>query len=105
MSLNERQIRKAGGLLGLSSVIVFVGSLVVFGNLNENFSFVNDFVSKLGAYGEPNALWWNLLGFVLVGILLIRFGTAYANFIRDRLTGSLFAMFVVGIRYVAMAID
>ncbi|MFK8161818.1 MAG: hypothetical protein AB8H12_05085 [Lewinella sp.] len=73
-------------------MFVFLGSLVVLGKLNEDFSFVNDFVSKLGATGAPNAIWWNLLGFVLVGILLMGFGFIYGAYLKDKLTGWLFVL-------------
>ncbi len=92
-------------MLGLSSVFLFLGALVVLGNLNEDFSFANDFVSKLGATGAPNALWWNLLGFVLVGVLLMGFGIIYGAFLRDRLTGGLLALFGAGFVFVAIPFD
>jgi hypothetical protein len=105
MSLNESQIRKVGGVLGLSSVMMFVVSLIVLGNLNEDFSFVEDFVSKLGTYGAPNAIWWNLLGFVLVGLLIMSFGIVYGVILMDRLTGILLAFFGIGFVFAVIPIN
>lgn len=73
------------GILGLLSVLILIVAISIFGFLNAEFSFANDFVSKLGAKGEPNALWFNLFGFITVGILLFVFGLAYGNLLNDRL--------------------
>lgn len=69
MKLTETNI----GVFGLSAVLVFMLALLIFGFLNPGFSFLNDFISQLGAKGEPNALWFNLIGFTTVGVLLFIF--------------------------------
>lgn len=70
MKLTEKNI----GVFGLLSVLTLIIALLIFGISNSDFSFWEDFISKLGAKGEPNALWFNLIGFVAVGILLFIFG-------------------------------
>ncbi len=49
----KNQSKKVAGVFGLSAVLIFIVSLITFGNLNPTFNFVDDFVSKLGAKGEP----------------------------------------------------
>ena len=96
--------RKAG-ILGLLSVIVFITSLIFFGILNPEFNFVEDFISKLGAKGEPDALWWNLIGFGLVGIILFGFGIFYGKFLKDKLAALLLAFFGIGFSFTAIPLD
>jgi len=101
MKLNERNI----GILGLFSVFTLIIALLVFGLSNPDFNFWKDFISKLGAKGEPNALWFNLVGFVLVGILLFIFGMAYGSFLNDKLLSMLLSLFGLGFAFTAIPID
>jgi len=78
---------------------------MIFGFSNSDFSFVNDFVSKLGAKGEPNALWFNLFGFIAVGILLFVFGVTYGNLLNDKLLSVLLALWGLGFAFTAIPID
>ena len=78
---------------------------MIFGFSNSDFSFVNDFVSKLGAKGEPNALWFNLFGFITVGILLFVFGVTYGNLLNDKLLSVLLSLFGLGFAFTAIPID
>lgn len=84
---------------------MFVASLVIFGSLNPEFSFRQDFVSKLGAIGEPNAVWWNLIGFGLVGLILAGFGIRYGNILNDKFAGVLLALFGIGFSFTSVPID
>lgn len=93
------------GVLGLAGVILFISSLVIFGKLNSEFDFQQDFVSKLGAIGEPNAIWWNIVGFGLVGSLLAGFGVAYGRTLNDNIAGWLLALFGVGFAFTSVPID
>ncbi|MFK7906927.1 MAG: DUF998 domain-containing protein [Chitinophagales bacterium] len=105
MTRIEIDNQRKTGILGLLSVIVFIASLILFGILNPEFNFVEDFVSKLGAKGEPNAFWWNLIGFGLVGIILFGFGIFYGKFLKDKLAGLLLAFFGIGFSFTALPID
>lgn len=71
---------------------LFALCLVVFGALRPDYSHLTDAVSELGAIGAPNALAWNLLGFVTVGLLIAVF--SWGLF---RGTGSLAALVFVGL--------
>ncbi|MFY0592953.1 DUF998 domain-containing protein [Roseivirga sp.] len=101
MTLSEKKI----GILGLSSVIFLMTALLLFGLTNTNFSFINDFISKLGAKGEPNAFWFNITGFVLVGLLLFAFGLAYGKMLKDKLLSILLSLFGIGFALTAIPMD
>ncbi|WP_425392042.1 DUF998 domain-containing protein [Ekhidna sp.] len=96
---------KITGYLGIAAISLFFISLIVFGLLNQNFQFMSDFISKLGAKGEPYALWWNLTGFLLVGITLTIFGFAYGMIIKDKLVGILLSLFGLGFAFTAIPMD
>lgn len=100
-----RTKEKVVGILGLLSVSILVFAILTFGYSNGEFSFVNDFISKLGAKGEPNALWFNLIGFVIVGILLFVFGLTYGKLLNDKLLSVLLSLFGLGFAFTAIPID
>jgi len=89
-------MRKAAGILGLSAVGLLASALAVFSFLNPQFHPMQDYVSKLGAVGQPYALWWNLTGFVAVGLLLVGFGLAYGRLLGDRQVSILLVLFGIG---------
>jgi hypothetical protein len=78
---------------------------LIFGFSNSDFSFVNDFISKLAAKGEPNALWFNLFGFSTVEILLFMFGVTYENLLNDKFLSVLLSLFGLGFAFTAKPID
>lgn len=96
---------KLTGILGFIAVLLFFVALITFGLLHPNFHFLNDFVSKLGSNGEPNALLWNIVGFLSVGILLIAFGFRYGDIVKDKLTGILLSGFGLGFVFTAIPMD
>ncbi|WP_321345123.1 DUF998 domain-containing protein [uncultured Draconibacterium sp.] len=93
------------GILGLLSVLILITALLIFGFLNSEFSFTNDYISKLGANGEPNALLFNLFGFIAVGILLFVFGLTYGKLLNDKLLSILLSLFGLGFAFTAIPID
>lgn len=101
MKLKEKSV----GILGLLAVLNLVTALLIFGYLDPGFSFLNDFISKLGAKGEPRALWFNLLGFGTVGVLLVLFGLTYGNLLKDKLLSFLLSFFGLGFVFTAIPID
>lgn len=101
MKLTEKNI----GIFGLLSVLTLITALLIFGVSNSGFSFWEDFISKLGAKGEPNALWFNLIGFVVVGILLFIFGLSYGKLLNDKLLSILLSLFGLGFAFTAIPID
>ncbi len=93
MSINEKSV----GILGLITVLILISAIIIFGYANEEFSFLNDYISKLGAKGEPNALWFNVIGFTLVGILLFMFGFTYGLLLNDKILSILLSLFLGGL--------
>ena len=99
--MKERNV----GILGLLSVLILIMALLIFGFSNAEFSFANDFISKLGAKGEPNALMFNLFGFITVGLLLFVFGLTYGNLLNDKLLSILLSLFGLGFAFTAIPMD
>ncbi len=96
---------KITGILGLSAVVVLATALIIFGFLNNEFSFYHDFISKLGALGAQNALGWNLIGFALVGFLLFGFGLTYGLLLKDKLLAILLSLFGIGFALTSIPMD
>ena len=68
----ERTSMSSTGLLQrpLMALLVFVAAAVGFGIASPDFGHTRHPLALLGALGEPHALAFNLLGFVLPGTLL-----------------------------------
>ncbi|MBD3275790.1 MAG: DUF998 domain-containing protein [Candidatus Marinimicrobia bacterium] len=96
---------KVIGIVGLLSVLILIAAIIIFGYLNNDFNFLNDFISKLGAKGEPNAAWFNLIGFITVGMLLFIFGLSYGKLLNDKLLSILLSLFGLGFAFTAVPID
>ena len=62
-------MKRMSSLAGPAAVLVFVAALVGFGLALSGYSQLAHPVAVLGAKGVPNALGFNLLGFVLAGVL------------------------------------
>ncbi len=102
MNNMARRLEVFTAACGLSSVSVFVCSFVLFGFLHPDFDIFGDFISKLGGKGQPYALWWNVLGFVVVGLLLAVFGWLFGLCRNDRLLGA--SLMVAGLGFSLAAI-
>ncbi len=96
---------ETAGKLGLIAIGLFIVSFLVFTNLNKEFDYIEDFVSRLGVKGAPYAVWWNIFGFLSVGLMLIGFGIAYGKYLKDNLAGLLLAFFGVGFAFTAIPFD
>ena len=96
---------KTTGILGMLAFTLFTVALIVFGFLNQEFNFSGDFISKLEARGEPYAIWWNIIGFGIVGSLLFGFGITYGKIIHDAIVGILLSMFGLGLALASIPID
>jgi len=77
---------------------LFVGAIFLFAALRPQYSHLTDAVSELGARGTRNALAWNLVGFVAVGLLIAVF--SWGLF---RVTRSWAALLFVGLSGVTFA--
>ncbi len=96
---------KQTGIIGIAAVALFFINLLIFGLLHPDFNFLTDYISKLGYKGTALALWWNVLGFGLTGILLSTFGLFYGHLVKDKLAGALLSLFGLGFMFTAIPFD
>jgi len=75
--------RVAGGI-GIAAFAVFWLALFAFAALRTDYSHLHKAVSERGVLGAPHALAWNLIGFIVPGLLLALFGAGLANAIDGR---------------------
>lgn len=66
--------QRSYALCGLAAPVIFVSAIVVFAALRPDYSHLTNAVSELGVFDAPHALAWNLIGFILVGLLIALFG-------------------------------
>lgn len=78
--MNERV---AGGM-GITAFAVFWVALVAFAASHPDYSHLHKAVSELGVSGAPDALAWNIIGFIVPGLLLAGFGAGLATAIDGR---------------------
>lgn len=64
---------------GIASVVLFWTALFTFGGLDPTYSHATRAVSELGMVGAPHQWAWNIIGFVLPGLLLAWFGLGMAR--------------------------
>jgi hypothetical membrane protein len=73
------------GFLGIAACVVFWATSFVLGALRTSYSHSMNTISELGARGTPNATWWNVVGFIVPGVLLALVGGVIAHSIdRDQ---------------------
>lgn len=69
---------------GIAAFAIFWVALFVFAASRTDYSHLHKAVSELGVLGAPHALAWNLIGFILPGLLLALFGAVLATAIDGR---------------------
>lgn len=67
------------GLLGIGVWIWFWSVSLVLGALRPGYSPVVNTLSELGAAGTPNAVIWNVLGFIVTGVAVAIVGATIAR--------------------------
>jgi hypothetical membrane protein len=67
------------GFLGIAACVEFWGASFVLGALRPSYSHSVNTISELGARGTPNATVWNVVGFIVPGLLLALAGGAIAH--------------------------
>jgi hypothetical membrane protein len=67
------------GFLGVVAWAWFWAATAVFGALRPSYSHIANTISELGAVGTPHATAWNVLGFILPGLLFAIAGAAIAR--------------------------
>ena len=102
---NFLQLARLAAFAGFSAVVCFCTSFIVVGLLTDNYHLITDYMSLLGAVGNPFALYWNILGFVIVGILIAVFGWTYGLVLKDKLIGSCLVVTGLGFSLGAVPFD
>lgn len=70
---------RSGAAMGMAAFVWFWVALAGFAALRPDYSHAHKAVSELGVIGAPNALAWNLVGFIVPGVLLALCGACLAN--------------------------
>ena len=65
--------QKLLSIFGSAASILFVALLILFAAITPGYNHLTHAVSELGMSNAPYALLWNLLGFELVGVLILVF--------------------------------
>jgi hypothetical membrane protein len=98
----ENMNKKVLAWCGVLAPIVFIVSLVIFSLFTPGYSNLTNAVSELGTLGAPFAFAWNILGFLLVGLLIIAFAWGmYLDFRQS--TGGIVVPILVGISGIGFA--
>ncbi len=78
--MTERQ----SGVMGIVAFVAFWAALAGFGAAHPDYSHSTKAISELGVIGAPHALAWNILGFMVPGVLLAICGSGLALSIDER---------------------
>lgn len=61
---------KTYAVIGISATILFWATYIIMSNLRPEYSLFHKAVSELGSLDAPNKWIWNILGYILTGILI-----------------------------------
>jgi hypothetical membrane protein len=78
-ALQDMTNTRVSGFLGIAACVEFWGASFVLGALRPSYSHSVNTISELGARGTPNAAVWNIVGFIVPGLLLALVGGAIAQ--------------------------
>jgi len=67
-------IRRFAGVLGIVVPLWFAASYFLVSSLRNDYRHFNMAISELGSIGAPNALTWNLLGYIIPGAVIAYLG-------------------------------
>lgn len=95
IKMGRASVRKLSSIFGLLAVFTFLISFSFFAFLSPDFNVIHDVVSTLGAHNEPYAVWWNVIGFGIVGVLLALFGLTYGRAMDDNVLAGCLTFFGV----------
>lgn len=93
---------KAAGIYGVVATAWFTIALLVFAEIYPGYSHATKAVSELGAIGAPHQHAWNVLGFLLPGLLLAFHGWGLGISAGDRMAGT--AYFLSGLSFAATCV-
>lgn len=98
-SVGAEQARERLWMSSVLGTVVFWAALLVFGALRPGYSQFTKAVSELGAIGSSHALAWNLIGFILPGLLLAHGGARIASILDRPRGGSWWALVLTGLGF------
>lgn len=75
---------KMAGEGGIAAFSIFWVALFAFAASRSDYSHLHKAVSELGVIGAPHALAWNLIGFIVPGLMLALSGAGLASSIDGR---------------------
>jgi hypothetical membrane protein len=61
---------KASAIIGISATVLFWVTYIIMSNLRPGYNLFHKAVSELGSLDAPNKWAWNILGYILPGILI-----------------------------------
>lgn len=93
---------RAAGYIGMAATVLFAACLLIFAEISPGYSHATKAVSELGAIGAPYQFAWNVLGFLLPGILMIFHGWGVGAAASDRVAG--FFLALAGLSFAATSI-
>jgi hypothetical protein len=85
---------RRAGIAGIGACVIFWMALGAFAAARSDYSHFTKPISELGVFGAPHALAWNLIGFIVPGLLLALCGAGVASAI-DGQKGVLWWLLVI----------
>ena len=82
----------AAGVYGLAGTVLFTIALITFAESYPGYSHATKAVSELGAIGAPHGMAWNIIGFILPGLLLAFHGWGLGRVTQSPLVSVLLAI-------------
>jgi hypothetical membrane protein len=89
---------------GLLSAGIFAGALLVIASLEPSYSHATRAVSELGAVGAPHQWTWNILGFLLPGLLVVLFGIGTGHALAPRGRSASILLMISGLAFAATGV-
>jgi hypothetical membrane protein len=83
---------KAAGFYGILATLWFATALLVFADIYPGYAHATKAISELGAIGAPHQHAWNVIGFLVPGILLAFHGWGLGVVAGDRIAGAGFCL-------------
>jgi hypothetical membrane protein len=85
----NKRYRKRAAVLAIVTPFWFLGVYLFVASGNPTFNHVIDPISTLGSLGEPRAIVWNLLGFMVPGAVIAGLGLSIRQAFPGKLAASL----------------
>lgn len=91
-------------LFGILATAIFWIALFVFAAIYPGYTHSHKAISELGAFAAPNALAWNLIGFITPGMLLAISGANIALKVDGRRTSLFWLLVISGLGFAGTGI-